>query len=334
MKFLNDVLLGACEDVLLQVPNDFVDAIVTDPPYAMGTKVPSWEDIQKYLAGGSLDTGGDFMGKDWELPTLAALRQMYRVLKPGRFCLAFSSTRTMDVMAAGFRAAGFHYWGTRRWVHGQGFPKSMNVSKEIDNSKGAEREVIGIKPGHEDFVGRSTKGHIDFSTNSSLTGFDRPWMHDDAARAKYHLETAPATDEAKKWSGWGTALKPSWEPILVLSKGEPQEPLPGPMFFYSAKANISESTLEGEIENDHPTKKPLGLMQSLVKLVAPQKGIILDPYVGSGTTAEACIRERVQFVAIEKDPKYREIAKKRTDLVDGDAGAVGRGMDLFDELFG
>ncbi len=329
----NQILLGDCLDVLKGVPSDSIDALVFDPPYALGTGVPSWQDIEKYLSGGSLDSGGDFMGKNWELPTIPALREILRVLKPGAHCLAFSSTRTFDVLAAGMLKAGYTYQGVRQWVQSQGFPKSSNISKTLDRKAKATREVIGVKPGHEDFAGRETKGHIDFA-NQALVGFDRPWMHDEGAREQYHLETAPATDDAKKWAGWGSALKPSWEPILVFSKGEPMSPLGGPQFFYFAKSNGREKTVGGEVENSHPTVKPLPLMRQLVKLACPLGSIVLDPYVGSGTTAEAAVREGRQYIAIEKDPAYHVIATKRLEAVDATVGAVIRTQDLFDELFG
>lgn len=94
-----------------------------------------------------------------------------------------------------------------------GFPKSLNISKALDKKAGAEREVVGIKPGHEEFAGRTTKGHIDFKGGTE--GFDRPWMHDDESREKYHLATAAATPEAQRYEGFGTALKPGWEPFVV-----------------------------------------------------------------------------------------------------------------------
>lgn len=97
-----------------------------------------------------------------------------------------------------------------------GFPKSHDISKAIDKTAGAEREVVGIKPGHEEFAGRTTKEHIDFK--SGTEGFDRPWMHDDEARERYHQLTAPATPEAQQWFGWGTALKPAVENIVLARK--------------------------------------------------------------------------------------------------------------------
>jgi hypothetical protein len=97
-----------------------------------------------------------------------------------------------------------------------GFPKSHDVSKAIDRAAGADREVTGVKPGHEQFANRKTRGHIDFKGGTD--GFDRPWMHDDNARARYHMATAPAPEAAKQWDGWGTALKPAAEDWWLLRK--------------------------------------------------------------------------------------------------------------------
>lgn len=91
-----------------------------------------------------------------------------------------------------------------------GFPKSLDISKALDKMAGAEREVVGVKPGHESFV--NNKSH---SLNS---GWDRPWASDPEKVKAYHSLTAPATDAAKQWQGWGTALKPSLEPITVARK--------------------------------------------------------------------------------------------------------------------
>ena len=132
---LNQILLGACEDLLKTFPDNFFDSIVTDPPYGLGTREPTAEDIRAYLEGGSLDTGGDFMGKEWEIPSVAVWRECYRVLKPGGYILSFGSTRTWDIMSVGIRAAGFTNRDTissafrspaLMWMHGQGFPKSLH----------------------------------------------------------------------------------------------------------------------------------------------------------------------------------------------------------------
>ena len=96
----------------------------------------------------------------------------------------------------------------------------MDVSKQIDKSAGAEREVVGIKPGHEGFANRGNMSSVQSlkGTMGGEGGFARPWMDDPEAVERYHQQTAPATEAAKQWSGYGTALKPAWEPIVVAKK--------------------------------------------------------------------------------------------------------------------
>ena len=97
-----------------------------------------------------------------------------------------------------------------------GFPKSMNIGLAIDKKNGVESELGGVKPGHQDFVNRTTNGDTRFE--DGMSGFDRPWMHDDEKREAYHYEKLPTSEEAKRWQGWGTALKPAYEPIIVARK--------------------------------------------------------------------------------------------------------------------
>jgi site-specific DNA-methyltransferase (adenine-specific) len=140
-----------------------------------------------------------FMGKAWDASGIAydveVWRQALRVLKPGGHLLAFSGSRTYHRMTCAIEDAGFEIRDQIMWVYGSGFPKSLDVSKAIDRAAGAEREVVG--PG-----GVSGKGR-----NAMAGDFRGEW---DA--------TAPATDAARQWSGWGTALKPAHEPICMARK--------------------------------------------------------------------------------------------------------------------
>ena len=95
-----------------------------------------------------------------------------------------------------------------------GFPKSLDVSKAIDKMSGAERNVIGVKPGHEDFVHRADP----HSAGGRSDGWDRPWREDAEKVRASHMATAPATDAAKQWSGYGTTTKPAYEPLVVTRK--------------------------------------------------------------------------------------------------------------------
>lgn len=136
-----------------------------------------------------------FMGKSWDSSGIAydvnVWRECLRVLKPGGHVLAFGGSRTWHRLAVAVEDAGFELRDSIAWLYGSGFPKSLDVSKAIDKAAGAEREVIGI---------RDDKGR----TSTFGGGETEPT-----------LETAPATAEAQKWAGWGTALKPAFEPVVV-----------------------------------------------------------------------------------------------------------------------
>ena len=294
--------------------------------------------------------------------------------------------------------AGFEIRDQIMWLYGSGFPKSLSIDKAIDKAAGVEREVIGKVTNH-DIRGTS--------------------FIDKVGRVELDI-TAPATDDAKKWAGWGTVLKPANEPICVARKpieakltiaanvlkhgtgglnidasriaptpdygrsaanakgtvnahdgfegksfkiaerdGEYASPLGrwpanvifdeaaaeslgGPSrFFYCAKASKSERNagLEGEVKqkqgarpnsadasgkfpdhdhretggNNHPTVKPIKLMEYLIKLVTPPNGIVLDPFMGSGSTGIAAQKLGFDFIGIEMNEEYFSIANKRID---------------------
>ena len=163
------------------MPDNSIDAVVTDPPYELG-----------------------FMGKKWDSTGIAynveLWQEVLRVLKPGGHLLAFGGTRTYHRMACAIEDAGFEIRDCIQWIYGSGFSKSMNISKAIDKKFGAERtEVIGKS---------NSKGIRSGSGN---------YVGDDYKQKGYDI-TAPATDDAKQWDGWGTALKPANEPIVVARK--------------------------------------------------------------------------------------------------------------------
>ena len=166
------------------------------------------------------------MGKDWDSKKDQTwheewLAEAYRVLPPGGVIKAFSGTRTFHRLAAAMEAVGFELVpeeSLAAWVYASGFPKSLDVSKAIDKLAGAERQVTGTKPGHEGFDDRAGISSVQSLATGVLGGeggFARPWMNDPDAVVRYHQQTAPATDDAKRFEGYGTALKPAWEPVLI-----------------------------------------------------------------------------------------------------------------------
>jgi DNA modification methylase len=187
------LLVGDCREQLASIPNDSIDAIVTDPPYELG-----------------------FMGKAWDASGIAynvdVWRECLRVLKPGGHLLAFSGSRTYHRMACAIEDAGFEIRDQIMWVYGSGFPKSHDVSKAIDKAAGVEREVVGeydTRGLHEPI-----KAGINSSGKSNQSNFD-PLSGTSSCIANI---TTPATDAAKQWQGWGTALKPAHEPICMARK--------------------------------------------------------------------------------------------------------------------
>ena len=379
MKF--PLLMNAdCLQALAVVPDNSVDAVVTDPPYGLS-----------------------FMGKKWDydVPSVEIWAECLRVLKPGGHLLAFAGTRTQHRMAVRIEDAGFEIRDMIAWVYGSGFPKSHNVGKSIDREAGAEREVVGkVAAGSAPLK----RGHVGASGGGLSVGTERSPEYD---------ITEPATEAARQWQGWGTALKPALEPITVARKplvgtvaanvlahgtgalnidgcrvpgestlrsntaemgyhggnlsaeyqtgsdtgrwpanlihdgsdevlaafpqasgavapvkgtetsaktanafGEYQGRAPSDRrdgggsaarFFYCAKASKKD---RGD-GNSHPTVKPTDLMAYLCRLVMPPGGVVLDPFMGSGSTGKAAHAEGFNFIGIERDPEYFKIASDR-----------------------
>jgi len=197
------VINGDNIELLKNYPDNYFDAVVTDPPYGLG-KEPNAEELMKdWIEKGYHEISGKgFMGKEWDafIPQPIFWKEVYRVLKHGGHVLSFFGTRTYDWGVMSIRFAGFEVRDCIQWLYGSGFPKSHNISKALDKMEGAEREVIGENPYNKNKGG---KNH--FSEKCLQAG-------------KLSNITAPSTEAAKKWDGWGTALKPANEPIVLARK--------------------------------------------------------------------------------------------------------------------
>jgi site-specific DNA-methyltransferase (adenine-specific) len=176
---------GDCREVMATLDAESVDAIVSDPPYGLS-----------------------FMGKGWDhgVPGVEFWTEAMRVAKPGAHLLAFGGTRTYHRLACAIEDAGWEIRDCVMWVYGSGFPKSHDVSKAIDKAAGAERERIG---------GPKSGGMKSVNCHNAIHGY-RP--NDYAENGNSLISGDPITDAARQWQGWGTALKPAWEPIIVARK--------------------------------------------------------------------------------------------------------------------
>lgn len=364
--------LGDCLEVMKTMEDNSVDSIVTDPPYGLSAARNS----------GKSSKGG-FMGKKWDydVPSVEIWREALRVLKPGGHLLAFSGTRTYHRMVVNIEDAGFEIRDQIQWIYGEGFPKSLNISKAIDKNAGVEGEIIG------DYPNDRPNSH---GKNMTPVG--------SAGLGQGTKMRALVTPEAKEWEGWGTQLKPANEPICLARKpligtvvenvlehgtgglnidgcrigteiieagrkgrGEcvsnsfgkkligdegstsvgrfpsnvimdevagaildEQAPSVGNMmnatdglggasrFFYCAKTSQAERNVGfDEKRNNHPTVKPLSLMTYLCRLVTPPHGTVLDPFMGSGSTGIAACMENFDFIGIDMEEEYVEIARHR-----------------------
>lgn len=184
------------------LPDNSVDAIVTDPPYGISFMAKKW---------------------DYDVPKVDVWQEAMRVLKPGGHALIACGTRTQHRMVCNIEDAGFEIRDVVSWIYGSGFPKSLNISKAIDKAAGAEREVVGTwKPTGTARPNVGKKGHTAARTSAADADYDP----DNEATLPI---TAPATDEAKQYDGWGTALKPACE------------------FFTLARKPLSEKTVAANV---------------------------------------------------------------------------------------
>lgn len=336
------VIHGDSLDELKKLPDNSIDAVVTDPPYGLGnTSASNVADCLKAWANGDewMPKGSGFMGKAWDawVPPPALWAEVYRVLKHGGHALVFAGSRTQDLMSISMRLAGFELRDVLMWLYSSGMPAgNLNLSKQVDEHLGAER------------INR----------------------------------IVPITAEAKKWDDYSPSLKPSYEPIILAKKphqktlaynlvehgcgglniggcrintykpkaykgdvystfcesggktvGALRDELGLPMlglypantlidaslndhtlkrYFYCSKPSKKEKSAGlADLNIKHPTMKPISLMRYLCRLITPKGGTILEPFAGSGTTLIASHLEGFKYIGIEREEDYVKIIRAR-----------------------
>lgn len=215
--------------------SDSLEALVTDPPY--GLSKMTTENIQECLnnwLSGETYTHKEkgFMNKAWDsfVPSPELWREVFRVLKPGAHGLVFAGSRTQDLMSISLRLAGFEIRDTLMWVYGSGFPKSHNISKAIDKKLGTLK-----------VVGQGRAGKNALGQDSGYNKTYNPHTYD---------IVEANSEEAKEWNGWGTALKPAYEPIILVRKPPVGSIAQNTLDFGCGGINIDATRIQyGEDEN-------------------------------------------------------------------------------------
>jgi site-specific DNA-methyltransferase (adenine-specific) len=195
---------GDCLDVLKLYPANHFDTLITDPPYGL-----------------------EFMCKDWDhgIPGIPFWKEILRVCKPGAFALVFGGTRTFHRLTCAIEDAGWEIRDCMMWLYGSGFPKSLDISKAIDKAAGMERKGIIRTDGKA-----TNSGSGCYQMNDSK---NKPMQ-------KIFEDGPPVTNFAQLWDGWGTALKPAWEPIIVAMK-----PLDGTFAQNAEKHGVAGLWIDG-----------------------------------------------------------------------------------------
>ena len=346
------ILQGDNRETLKTIPDNSIDAIVTDPPY-----------------------GIDFLGKAWDANTgaLETYQECLRVLKPGGHILAFSAARTYHYLAVTLEQAGFEIRDQIMWIYSSGFPKAQAV-------KGFEGWKTSLKPAHEPIAlaRKPTKTSIKANMEKWAVGA----LNIDATRIPYENQKDIDTylnnkrgpmergnDEDGKnirmFNG-ETGFKAVKREVTVEQDLPELGRFPSNVigeieadyqkYFYCPKVSRRERHIghetppamfggvqgcydengeryavgldarKGNVGNNHPTVKPIELMKYLIKLVTPPGGIVLDPFNGSGSTGCAAVALGHEYIGCELDPAYVEISKRRIEK-------YNKSENNFDALF-
>lgn len=317
-----------CLNVLKKMDDNSVDSVVTDPPYGLS-----------------------FMGKAWDydVPKSEIWREVFRVLKPGAHLLSFFGSRTYHRGVVQIEDAGFDIRDQIMWLYGSGFPKSHNIGDGWGTAlKPAHEPIVVARKPITQSVAANVLEHgtgainihesriplsIEDPLQKPITGRDNKSINTGILDTNWGFKSVDREGGLGRW------------PANVIHDGSDEVvsrfPNASDRFFYCAKVSkadrdegleeflakkiVTFQTSNGtsgkessisknrntEYRNIHPTVKPTELMKYLIKLVTPKNGIVLDPFMGSGTTGKACGFEGFKFVGIEMSKEYFEIAEAR-----------------------
>lgn len=352
---------GDALDLLPVTDTASVSAVICDPPYNLEFGGHEWDrrwagpadNTRMAALKTRIEAGRGYTiawsGNDYQDWCRLWAEEAYRVLKPGGFIAAFGGTRTWHRLAAGIEDSGFEMRDCLLWLYGKGMPKTLNVAKAVDDLVGTPGEWV--PEDHHSRKGRRTNpGEI--IGQGDHTRADNP----EGLRHVYR-----PGDAGWQYQGWETALKPAYEPIVLARKpfgttvaenvvrhgtgglnvgatmlGDAEKRWPANVlvddevaarlgqagrYFYTAKASSAERVVVNGVS--HPTVKPLAVMRWLVRLLTPLGGLVLDPFAGSGTTAEAALLEGFDCEVFEEREQYLPLIAERIARARNPAAMVG-----------
>ena len=335
-------------------PDNRFDSIVTDPPYALVSITKRFANSPRNertenTANPYGRTGRGFMGQRWDTGETAFAiefwEQCLRVLKPGGHVVAFGGTRTYHRLACAIEDGGFEIRDQIGWCFGSGFPKSHNAGNGWGTALKPAWEPICLA--RKPLIGTVAENVLQHGVGalnidgcrvegSGNVTFER--FAGDRSRDQYRTGTtsAPIPTDQGRWpanlvhdgseevvaafpesAGQNGVVDGQTSPNEVFGergarpRAEPRgDSGSAARFFYTAKADADD-----RIGSKHPTIKPIDLMQWLVRLVTPKGGLVLDPFAGTGTTAEACFREGMRCTLVEREADYQDDIRRRMTLV-------------------
>lgn len=288
------LLHGDNKDWLLTLDDASIDAIVTDPPYGIRWDNQHW---------------------DYDLPEISQLQQCLRVLKPGAFALFFSGRNTHHRLGVRIEDAGFLIHDTIIWAYGQGFTNGKSLEDGVNTQLKPSLEIIIVA--RKPLDGTATENFKKWGTG----GFFIRAVREGRYPTNLILEDTPEMSELfPKTKKNGSITKPIKD-TSILRGNYKTKPVfqsygdDGSAIRYFSRIQFC-SKPKGEEKIDHPTQKPLELMTHLVSLVTPEDGVVLDPWMGSGTTAVATMLKGYNFIGIERELKYITITNERLKWYD------------------
>ncbi len=308
------IINGDCLEIIKSMEDNSIDFIVTDPPYGL-----------------------NFMGKSWdkEIPNQDIWKECFRICKPGSMLAAFGGTRTHHHLMIALEKSGWEIRDVIMWLYGSGFPKSHNHF-------GIPGYGTAIKPAYEPIIIAMKKLDGTFAQNFEKWGLaginiheNRIKVTDEDAKSMERVNT-PGSGRFKSGKfgssgkdGFGDKNGPyntkigRWPANIILDE-ESAKKLDhlsngASRFFYCAKPSYREKNQgldEIPEKNHHPTVKPIALMKYIIKLLAPPNNpILLDPFAGSGSTLIAAKELGINFIGIEKESEYYDIAISRLNSI-------------------